>query len=93
MTTKSALDYDLTYLATEAYLAGLGNGEILYFTPGSKKNGNSPAIATKDGEVPRFIPQFKIGESNQSVQNKITAVIGVFHAFREARNEGKKPLA
>jgi hypothetical protein len=92
MTTKSQLDYDLTYLATEAYIAGVDNGEILYFTPGSKTQGNSPVISTIDGRVPRYIPQFKVGESNGSVQAKITAVIGVFHAFREARDAGKKPL-
>lgn len=92
MTTKKDLEYDLTYLATEAYLAGIDNGEILYFTSGSKTNGSSPFIATAEGRVPSYIPQFRIGESTKSVQAKITAVIGVFHAFRQARNEGKKPL-
>lgn len=92
MTIKSEIYNDLSYLTTEAYLAGLDDGKPLTFTPGNKTRGERPWITKSDGTVPSYLPVFKIGDSDRTVQRQITAMISVFHAFRTARKEGKQPL-
>jgi hypothetical protein len=92
MTTVKDINYSLSYLTTEAYLAGIDDGMPLSFTPGNKTQGNAPRIEKADGTVPNYIPVFRVGESNKSVEIQLCAVSNVFLAFRKARQEGKKPL-
>lgn len=85
MTTNKQIEYTLTHLCVEAYMAGLDDGKPFHFTPGNKTQGNSPQIKKADGTVPDYIPTLNLKDSNTTVMAKLDAACNVFYALRKAR--------
>jgi len=87
MTTAKEIDYVLTHITVEAYMAGLDDGMPIHFTPGNKVQGNSPRIAKNDGTVPDYVPTLNLKDSNATVMAKLEATVDVFFAIRKAREK------
>ena len=86
MTTIKNIEYTLSYITVEAYMAGLDADTMpLHFVPGDKKNGNSPKIRKADGTMPVYLPQLVLGDSNVMVMKKLDASLAVFYALRQQR--------
>jgi hypothetical protein len=85
MTTNKQVEYTLSYICVEAYMAGLDDGMPLHFTPGNKTQGTSPKITKMDGTVPDYIPTLNLKDSNSTVMAKLDAACTVFYALRKAR--------
>lgn len=89
--TKTQIEYTLSYLTVEAYIAGLSDGKPIHFQPGSKVNGNSPKFYMNDDSmIPTFLPALELGDSNKTVMTKLDATSAVFYALRVKRDEEKK---
>lgn len=83
MTTLTEIQSLLSYISVEAYLAGIGDGKPLKYTPGNKKENVYPQIAGPDGEKYDFVPYLDLGDTNITVLRKLEAATAVFYAFRK----------
>lgn len=90
MTTAKEINYVLSNISVEAYMAGLSEGQPIHFTPGNKTQGNAPRIEFSDGTVPEFMPELSHKDSNALVMKKLEVVVRMFYVFRMQRQAAEK---
>ena len=92
MTTVNDIQYTLSHISVEAYMAELDDAKPLTFIPGNKTMGVYPKIVKADGSTPDYIPQLNLGDSNNMVLTKLNAATAVFYAIRKARQAKAEAL-